>query len=39
MANSARGQDEASPVFWLATWAGKIGLSLGIACIDPAQEN
>ena len=26
IANSARGQDEVNPVFWLATWAGMMGL-------------
>ena len=31
---------EANPVFWLATQAGKVGLScpFGIAHFDPAQE-
>ena len=26
IASSARGQDEVNPVFWLATWAGMMGL-------------
>ena len=39
MAGSASGQDEANPVFCLATRAGKIGLScpLGIARVGPAK--
>ena len=39
MAGSATGQDEANPVFWLATRAGKMGLScpLGITRFDPAN--
>ena len=40
LAGSASGQDEANPVFWLATRAGKIGLScpLGISRFVPAKE-
>ena len=39
MAGSASGQDEANPVFWLATRAGKIGLScpLRISRFVPAK--
>ena len=39
IADSTRGQDEANPVFWLATRAGKMGLScqLGIARFVPAK--
>ena len=39
MAGSASGQDEVNPVFWLATGAGKMGLScpLGIARIGPTR--
>ena len=40
MAESTSGQDEANTVFWLATWAGKVGLScpLGISRIGPARR-
>ena len=33
-------QEELNPVFWLATQAGKVGLScqLGIACFGPANQ-
>ena len=39
MAGSASRQDEANPVFRLATRVGKIGLScmLGISCFVPAK--
>ena len=41
MAGSASGQDEANPVFCLATREGKKGLSwpLGITCFGPANKN
>ena len=40
MAGYASGQDEMKPVFWLATRAGKMGLtcSLGIVRIGPARK-
>ena len=40
MAGSVSGQDEANPVFLLATQAAKIGLScpLGIALFGPANK-
>ena len=40
IAASARGYFEANPVFWLATWAGKMGpsCSLGITRFGPTQE-
>ena len=40
MAGSTRGQDEANPVFWLATRAGKMGPScrLRIARFGPANK-
>ena len=41
MAGFANGQDEANPVFWLATLAGKLGLScpLGISRFIPQKRN
>ena len=40
VAGSGRGQDEANPVFWLAFWAGKMGLScpLGISRFGPVRR-
>ena len=40
MTGSASGQDEVNPMFWLATRAGKMGLScpLGIARFGPANK-
>ena len=40
IAASLRGYLEANPVFWLATWAGKMGPScpLGITRFGPTQE-
>ena len=40
MAGATSGQDEANPVFWLATRGGKMGLScpLGIARFGPANK-
>lgn len=40
IAGSGRGQDEANPVFWLAFWAGKMGLScpLGISRFGPTRK-
>ena len=41
MAGSASGQDEANPVFCLATRAGKMGLScpLGLPALVPQKRN
>ena len=40
IAANALGHSEANPVFWLATWEGKLGPSylLGIARFNSAQE-
>ena len=40
MAESASGQDEVNPAFWLATQAGKMGPScpLGISRVGPARN-
>ena len=40
MAESASGQDEANPAFWLATQAGKMGhfCPLGISRVGPARK-
>ena len=37
MAYSARGQDKANPMFWLAKWAGKVD-PLGISRVGPARK-
>ena len=36
MAYSARGQDKANPMFWLAKWAGKVDPP-GISRVDPVR--
>ena len=40
MAKSARGQDEVTPAFWLATQAGKMGPSCprGISRVGPTSS-
>ena len=41
MAESASGQNETNPVFWLATRAGKMGLTcpIGMSRFGPARES